>query len=210
MTALQMDAVSVKKAAATLRAVSASQPAERHVEVPGPVAPGQPKRPSVVRPDRPNSRPAPANLAVVPTHKDADSRIRVTSPLRSVAGPQWKIDHPGATVRRPVRRVERNERASSAASIDAYSLAVSVGKIVLGALVGLALFVLGMMIATALGLGMDASHLVYVQPGDTLWSIASMVDAQVPTTQVVSDIQALNGLANDNLIVGQELAIPAY
>ena len=51
---------------------------------------------------------------------------------------------------------------------------------------------------------------VTVQPGDTLWDIASAANPGGDVTQTVDEIAELNALSNGQLRVGQELTIPAY
>ena len=49
---------------------------------------------------------------------------------------------------------------------------------------------------------------VVVQPGDTLWSIASAVDGGGDVRAVIDAIQALNGLGGTELVPGQTLVLP--
>ena len=49
---------------------------------------------------------------------------------------------------------------------------------------------------------------VVVQPGDTLWSIASAVDGGGDVRAVIDAIQALNGLRGTELVPGQTLVLP--
>ena len=51
---------------------------------------------------------------------------------------------------------------------------------------------------------------VTVQPGDTLWDIASAANPGGDVTQTVDEIAELNALSNGQLRVGQELTIPVY
>ncbi|VEI12619.1 LysM peptidoglycan-binding domain-containing protein [Trueperella bialowiezensis] len=73
-----------------------------------------------------------------------------------------------------------------------------------------ALFAIGMALATLLGLGVQPGEAITVLPGDTLWSLASAVEADVPTSKIVSDIIALNGLEGPEIIDGMKLMLPAY
>lgn len=50
---------------------------------------------------------------------------------------------------------------------------------------------------------------VTVMPGDTLWSIASMVAPEVDPRDVIGEISRMNLLHGGELQIGQELAIPA-
>ncbi len=51
---------------------------------------------------------------------------------------------------------------------------------------------------------------VTVQPGDTLWDIASAANPGGDVAQTVDEIAELNALSNGQLRVGQELTIPVY
>jgi nucleoid-associated protein YgaU len=74
---------------------------------------------------------------------------------------------------------------------------------------------LGLVVAATLGLALVAhggtgpsESTVVVQPGDTLWSIAS---AHYPGDDVrvrIEDIEHANGLAGPTIEVGQELRLP--
>lgn len=65
--------------------------------------------------------------------------------------------------------------------------------------------------ATSLEARMDSAprEVVYVQPGDTLWSIASrQAGAQASTERVVSWIMDANGLSETSLTPGTPLVVP--
>jgi nucleoid-associated protein YgaU len=49
---------------------------------------------------------------------------------------------------------------------------------------------------------------VVVQPGDTLWSIATSLDGDGDVRAVVDEIQELNGLNGAALVPGQTLLLP--
>jgi hypothetical protein len=49
---------------------------------------------------------------------------------------------------------------------------------------------------------------VVVQPGDTLWSIASTIDDERDVRTVIDEIQQLNGLVGVDLVPGQVLELP--
>ena len=51
---------------------------------------------------------------------------------------------------------------------------------------------------------------VTVQPGDTLWDIASAANPSGDVTRTVDEIADLNALVDGQLRVGQELAVPVY
>lgn len=56
----------------------------------------------------------------------------------------------------------------------------------------------------------DASTVVTVQPGDSLYSIATSLPHAPPPNVVVADIRSLNTLENDTLYAGQKLLLPEY
>ena len=58
------------------------------------------------------------------------------------------------------------------------------------------------------GLRLAGESSVVVQPGDTLWSIASELDGGGDVRALVDDIQALNGLHGAELVPGQTLLLP--
>jgi len=76
----------------------------------------------------------------------------------------------------------------------------------------LALGALGVLQATTAIAGQTAAEVshetVVVQPGETLWSIASIVAPDDDPREVVADIQRINGIGGA-IQPGQELAIPA-
>jgi nucleoid-associated protein YgaU len=49
---------------------------------------------------------------------------------------------------------------------------------------------------------------VVVQPGDTVWSIASSLDGEGDVRDLVDEIQELNGLRVEGLRPGQTLQLP--
>lgn len=75
----------------------------------------------------------------------------------------------------------------------------------------LALAALGALQATTATAGLEASTVVHetivVQPGETLWSIASAVAPDVDPREVIADIQRINAIGGA-IQPGQELAIP--
>lgn len=50
---------------------------------------------------------------------------------------------------------------------------------------------------------------VTVQPGDTLWGIASEVDPGADPRALIAEIRELNSLAQSGLVPGQVLLVPA-
>lgn len=58
------------------------------------------------------------------------------------------------------------------------------------------------------GLRLAGESSVVVRPGDTLWSIASALEAEGDVRALVDEIQALNGLQGAELVPGQTLLLP--
>jgi nucleoid-associated protein YgaU len=58
------------------------------------------------------------------------------------------------------------------------------------------------------GLRLAGVTSVVVQPGDTLWSIASPVAADGDVRAVVAEIRQLNDLSSADLVPGQTLQLP--
>ena len=54
-----------------------------------------------------------------------------------------------------------------------------------------------------------AAVAVTVQPGDTLWGIASQVDPGADPRALIAEIRVLNGLSQSGLEPGQVLLVPA-
>jgi nucleoid-associated protein YgaU len=81
--------------------------------------------------------------------------------------------------------------------------------LVLALVAGIAL---GSWLAPLLGVGgglrLAGATTVVVQPGDTLWSIASPVAGGGDVRAVVADIRQLNGLSSARLVPGQTLQLP--
>ncbi|MFT3943132.1 MAG: LysM peptidoglycan-binding domain-containing protein [Ancrocorticia sp.] len=77
-------------------------------------------------------------------------------------------------------------------------------------------FALAAMVCFVVGLAlMDFSSVepggsLLVQPGDTLWSVATLVPEAPSVSAAVEDIKELNGLRSDILNVGQGLILPRY
>jgi LysM repeat protein len=80
--------------------------------------------------------------------------------------------------------------------------------------------VLGLGLAATLGLGFVAAtgsladdkpeptRVVTVQPGQTLWDIASSVSGSGDVRSTISHLEAINHLDSTNLHVGQHLRVP--
>jgi nucleoid-associated protein YgaU len=73
---------------------------------------------------------------------------------------------------------------------------------------------LGSWLAPLLGVGSEGGlrlageSAVVVQPGDTLWSIASPVANGGDVRAVIAEIRRLNGLSSARLVPGQTLQLP--
>lgn len=50
---------------------------------------------------------------------------------------------------------------------------------------------------------------VTVQPGDSLWAIASQIDPGADPRGLIAEIRALNGLSQSGLVPGQVLIVPS-
>jgi nucleoid-associated protein YgaU len=95
-------------------------------------------------------------------------------------------------------------------SVDMHRTYVRRRLTVLVAVIGLTM-VLGAQMARALvATPLPASSRTYVvEPGDTLWSIASMIAPDHDPRAVVLEIERVNEDAADGLVPGQTLAIPS-
>ena len=51
---------------------------------------------------------------------------------------------------------------------------------------------------------------VVVQPGQSLWDVASTVDPSSDPRAVILEIEQLNGLENAHIAAGQQLIVPAH
>lgn len=81
---------------------------------------------------------------------------------------------------------------------------------VLVALVGLTMVLGGQMARALVAVPTPVPSRTYVvEPGDTLWSIASMIAPDHDPRAVVIEIEAVNEAAADGLVPGQTLTIPS-
>ena len=55
-----------------------------------------------------------------------------------------------------------------------------------------------------------ATHTVTVEPGDTLWKLATDANPNGDLRQTVDDIMRLNSLPTAHLPMGSEIAVPIY
>nr|WP_179722155.1 LysM peptidoglycan-binding domain-containing protein [Petropleomorpha daqingensis] len=102
-------------------------------------------------------------------------------------------------MRRPVTgRLRPTRRARRLAVVLALALGVALGSWV------------GPLLAGGDGgdLRLTGVSTVTVEPGDTLWSVASSVAGDRDVREVVDEIQRLNHLAGADLQVGQTLQLP--
>ena len=100
--------------------------------------------------------------------------------------------------------------------VPARSVTVPSGDVTEKALlvgVKLLVFLILMVVASIVGLLLGnvfapQELVVVVQPGDSLYSIASDISDISSVDRTVDDIRSLNGLATDTLYVGQKLVLP--
>jgi hypothetical protein len=122
-------------------------------------------------------------------------------PEGRVAGPDARARTRAGARPLPVRaqhaRLRLTRRARRLAVVMALASGVAVGSW-LGPLVA----------GGGDGLRLAGESSVVVQPGDTLWSIASAVDGGGDVRAVIDEIQALNGLRGAELVPGQTLVLP--
>lgn len=144
---------------------------------------------SIVRPDRPHSARSRALFAVA-TPASADSTLAVTWSTRPL------VVKAARTPAQSRAAVERRQQALLRATGIAMSLIFALA--------------LGILLYTALGFGVEAGSVVTVLKGDSLWSIAAGMGADVPTAQIVKDIMELNSLRATTLEAGSQLVLPAY
>jgi nucleoid-associated protein YgaU len=149
-----------------------------------------PWRPRLV-PDVPDSG------AVAPS---APRQGRVSRPSTSRVGvcrPPGEARH-AASGRPPAARLRLTRRARRLATVLALAAGVALGSWV-GPLVS------G---GGASDLRLAGGTSVVVEPGDTLWSIASSLDGDSDVRTLIDEIQELNGLDGAELVPGQKLQLP--
>ena len=159
------------------------------------------RSPSRVGVCRPPS--APAAAPVSPARRPVAPRPegRVTGPDAAArTRPDGKRTRPSARhvpARAQRARLRLTRRARRLAVVMALASGVAVGSW------------LGPLIAgSGTDLRLAGESGVVVQPGDTLWSIASAVDGGGDVRAVIDAIQALNGLRGTELVPGQTLVLP--
>ena len=113
---------------------------------------------------------------------------------------------------RPVRRSTalRTPLAAPATSAPASPLRMTRrGRLVVVALALLVVLLPGAWraVATAQVEG-PSTVAVTVQPGDTLWGIASAIDPGADPRGLIAEIREVNGLTQSGLVPGQQLQVP--
>jgi nucleoid-associated protein YgaU len=151
-----------------------------------------PSRVGVCRPPAAPAAAAPAAPSRRPVAPRPEGRVvGPDAPARTRAGAR---PLPGRSQRTQLRLTRRARRL---AVVMALASGVAVGSW-LGPLVA----------GGGDGLRLAGESSVVVQPGDTLWSIASAVDGGGDVRAVIDEIQALNGLRGAELVPGQTLVLP--
>jgi hypothetical protein len=139
----------------------------------------------------------------------ADDRAAAARPATPGQGP-GQADAEAAVVRRAPRPVPES---------PAPLRLTRRGRIVLGliavVLATLALTVVSMSLSDAqaanhgrAGAGYQGMRQVVVEPGETLWSIASQAEPSADPRQVVAEIMTANSLTSSNVQAGQLLWVP--
>lgn len=108
----------------------------------------------------------------------------------------------------PAKATAVGTRNAAGVAVDLDKVLTLVVKALSALLLVAVLAVAGLMVGS-LFLASPGDVLV-VQPGDTLWSIASTVTNAPDISAVVADIRDLNNLGSDALTVGQSIELPAY
>lgn len=107
---------------------------------------------------------------------------------------------PGSVAAAPMRlRITRRGRA----------LVTVLVALVVASLLGLAALFLspGAQASEVAGNGQDFSYVV-AQPGDSLWTLATDLDSEVDTRDLVAELSMLNSLDPSGLQAGQAIAVP--
>ncbi|USR80014.1 LysM peptidoglycan-binding domain-containing protein [Arcanobacterium pinnipediorum] len=157
----------------------------------------------IVRPDRPRTTGAPA-LFAVPTAPSPSSTEAVSGVWRVQSAP-YSYRH-AASVTSDFRHI----LSEGVQYINHVRVALRL-KSVVGFTALMAVSILaGLLIVAIFGLFPAGGTIHIVQPGDTLVSIASAINAPVDTTEVIADIYSLNAIEEGRIFPGQELVIPHY
>jgi hypothetical protein len=140
-------------------------------------------------------RPAVQGVVVMPSPPAAEPRPAVSRPARPQPAPR-----PAARTA-PIRLTRRGRFVVCGLVIAAVTVAVLV----------VSLMASGGAQATnhgKAGAGYQGMHQVVVQPGQTLWSIASAAEPSADPRDVVQQIMTVNALTSTNVPVGEELWVP--
>jgi hypothetical protein len=146
------------------------------------------------------------------------SRVGVCRPPVTPAGPARRstVPRPDGRVARPVAAVRPPSAARRPASSRTSTVQLRLthrarrlaAVLVLAAGVALGSWLGPLLGGDAGGLRLAGESSVVVQPGDTLWSIASSLDSGGDVRALVDEIQALNHLRGAELVPGQTLLLP--
>jgi nucleoid-associated protein YgaU len=160
----------------------------------------EPEQPVLAHPSRRNpSRVGACRPPVGAVGRSAVGRRRAAAGERPGA-PGVGAARPGRPlgIRRPRARLRLTRRARRLALVLALVAGVALGSW-LAPLLG---------VGNGEGLRLAGASSVVVQPGDTLWSIASPVAAGGDVRVVVDEIRQINGLSSADLVPGQTLQLP--
>ncbi|TFV86830.1 LysM peptidoglycan-binding domain-containing protein [Blastococcus sp. CT_GayMR16] len=147
--------------------------------------------------------PEPLTESAAPARRAAGTSAARTDALRARVAPPGASSGRAPSSRRPgtirpgARGVRLTRRARRLAVVLTLAAGVAVGSW------------LGPLLAGSGGdLHLAGVQSVVVQPGDTLWSIASVAAGSGDVREVVDHIQELNGLQGTVLLPGQVLELP--
>jgi nucleoid-associated protein YgaU len=134
--------------------------------------------------------------AVPPFERAAALRV-VTGPQEGRAGSSRlaAVEVDSARAPQPIRLTRRGRLVLLAVAILLMLFGFSIGKSV--------------SFASTVPVPSTGSQTVIVQPGDTLWAIATQVAPKTDPRVTVQRIIALNGLRNADVLAGQQLALPS-
>ncbi|MCI0687041.1 MAG: LysM peptidoglycan-binding domain-containing protein, partial [Sporichthyaceae bacterium] len=142
-------------------------------------------------------RPAPASSRSTARSDPGSSNPALSNP--ALSNPVWSKAGPvirRRSVRAPVRLTTRGR-------------VVVVTLLVVPALVVLSLLFRGQVDATGDTSAPPSYRTVVVQPGESLWTIATRIAPDRDPRSVIYQIRQINGLSSGVIQVGQRLAVPA-
>jgi LysM repeat protein len=84
------------------------------------------------------------------------------------------------------------------------------GRFVIGLSAGFIALVGTGLVNTAVAANDDPGHIVVVQEGESLWTIAQTVAPNADPRAVIHDIKSRNGLQSSVVHVGQALQVPSH